>query len=497
MKKKISMAVMMHARSLFTGGILFLGILVLLGGCSLAPKYIRPKAPIPDKWPQGKSYNSNHTKKGILQAENKTSKRSRSSKDNVIMNWQNFFTDKNLKKIIEISLKNNRDLRLATLSMERTRAMYGIKRTALYPGVNISGRGIRQHLPANVSSTEKSTTTGQYSVNLGISSWEIDFFGRIRSLKQQALQEFLATDQARRSVQISLISQIGRTYLTLAADREDLKLIKSTLDTEKNIYDLILYQYRAGLANKLDLRRAQTQVDVAKGDLARYTQMTARDQNALDFLAGTTLPADLLPKNLDSISHFKKNPPGISSSVLLNRPDIMAAEHRLKGAYAFIGAARAAFFPNIALTTGAGSASDELSSLFKSGSGTWNFSTGITMPVFDPRIWEALKVSKTDRKIILTQYEKTIQTAFREVADALAVRGTIDDRISAQQSLTNALAETYDLAKERYAKGIDSYLGVLDAQRSLYAAKKELIALCFAKSANQVKLYAVLGGGGK
>ncbi|RLB89735.1 MAG: multidrug transporter, partial [Deltaproteobacteria bacterium] len=339
-------------------------------------------------------------------------------------------------------------------------------------------------------------TTKQYSVNLGIASWEIDFFGRIRSLKEQALQRYLATEEARRSAQISLVSEVARVYLALAADREDLKLARSTLHTQQGVYDLIRRQYEVGLANELDLHRAQTQVDAARGDVARFMQLVAQDQNALNLLAGSPVPEDLLPPDLTSVSTPKDISPGLSSEVLLRRPDIMAAEHQLKAAYAFIGAARAAFFPRISLTTSLGTASAELSGLFSSGNGTWSFAPQVVMPIFDARTWAAYRVSKAQRKIALTQYERTIQTAFREVADTLAVQGTVHERLSAQQSLVNALAETYRLSVNRYTNGIDSYLGVLDAQRSLYAAQQGLIALHLAKMVNQVSLYAVLGGGG-
>ena len=245
----------------------------------------------------------------------------------------------------------------------------------------------------------------------------------------------------------------------------------------------------------MDLRQAQTRVDAARRDVPRFTQLAAQDQNALNLLAGSPVPEDLLPVDLSSVTLPREISPGLSSEALLNRPDIVAVEHRLKGAYAFIGAARAAFFPRISLTTAVGTASGELSGLFKSGSGTWNFAPQIVLPIFDARTWAALRVTKADREIILTQYEKAIQTAFREVADALAVRGTVDQRVAAQQSLVNALAETYRLSLNRYTNGIDSYLGVLDAQRSLYAAQRVLIVLHLVRLANQVSLYAVLGGG--
>jgi len=263
------------------------------------------------------------------------------------------------------------------------------------------------------------------------------------------------------------------------------------------MYNLIKKQYETGLANELDLHRAQTQVETARGEVARYSQLVAQDQNALNLLAGSPVPEDLLPRGLEDIKPPRDISPGLSSEVLLRRPDIMAAEHQLKAAYAYIGAARAAFFPRISLTTALGTASNELSGLFDSGNGTWNFTPQIVMPIFDARTWAAYRVSKAQRKIALAQYERAIQTAFREVADALAVKGTVDERLAAQRSLVEALSQTYRLSKKRYESGIDSYLGVLDAQRSLFAAQQGLTTLRLSKLANRVRLYAVLGGGGQ
>jgi multidrug efflux system outer membrane protein len=338
-------------------------------------------------------------------------------------------------------------------------------------------------------------TVEQYGVNLGISSWEIDFFGRIRSLKDRALEEYIATDQARHSAQILLVSTVASAYLTLAADRENLKLVASTLETQEASYKLIRRRCDVGLASELDLRRAQSQVDAARGDVARYTQIAAQDENALNLLVGSPLPRALLPSELGGVSPPKEISPGMSSELLLRRPDVLAAEHRLKATNANIGAARAAFFPRISLTTAIGTASAELSGLFKSGSGTWGFAPQIVLPIFDARMWSAYDAIKVEREIALAQYEKAIQTAFREVADALAVRGTVDQQLSAQQSLVSAVAETYRLSNARYTKGIDSYLSVLDAQRSLYGAQQGLIALRLAQFTNRVTLYKVLGGG--
>jgi multidrug efflux system outer membrane protein len=462
--------------------LLLVGIAIVLGGCTMAPKYTRPEAPVPADWPTSAAYKETKAATGEPTAPE--------------LSWREFFTDEQLQKIIETALNNNRDLRLAALNVERVRALYGVQRAELFPEVSAVGVGSKQRSSSDLTRPGESRTTKQFDVNLGITSWEIDFFGRIRSLKEQALEEYLATEQARRSAQIALVAEVARAYLTLAADRGNLKLARSTLETQQGVYDLIQRQYEVGLASELDLRRAQTQVDGARGDVARFMQLVAQDHNALNLLAGSPVPEDLLPADLASVNQPKEIFAGLSSDALLNRPDIVSAEHRLKGAYAFIGVARAALFPRIALTTAVGTASDELSGLFNSGSGTWSFAPQITMPIFDARTWAALRVSKTVRKMALTQYEKVIQTAFREVADSLAVQGTVNRQVKAQQSLVNALAEMYRLSVNRYTNGIDSYLGVLDAQRSLYAAEQGLIALHLAKIANQVSLYAVLGGGG-
>jgi multidrug efflux system outer membrane protein len=339
--------------------------------------------------------------------------------------------------------------------------------------------------------------TEQYSVNLGISSWEIDFFGRIRSLKDRALEEYLATDQARRSAQILLVSSIAQAYLTLAADREAFQLVSKTLEAQEATYKMIRKRYDVGMISELDLRLAQSQVDVARGDIARYTQLIAQAENALNLLVASPMPQELLPSELASVRPPREISAGLSSELLLRRPDVLAAEHQLKASNANIGAARAAFFPRISLTTAIGTASADLSGLFKSGSGVWSFAPQIVMPIFDARTWFAYDVTKIDKEISVAQYEKAIQTAFREVADALAVRGTVNQQIAAQQSLVETVAETYRLSNARYTKGIDSYLAVLDAQRSLYGAEQGLIMLRLARINNLITLYKTLGGGDK
>ena len=462
---------------------LLVGIFAFLTGCTLIPKYTKPEAPVPASWPSGPAYKDTQAAPGAPPAAD--------------LKWREFFTDGRLQKIIETALNNNRDLRVASLTVERARALYRIQRAELLPTVNAVGSGSKERIPEDLSITGRSYTTQAYSVDLGISSWEIDFFGRIRSLGQRALEEYFATEEARRSAQILLVSEVANAYLTLAADREALQLARSTLGTQQDAYDLIRKRYEKGIATALDLRQAETQVDSARLDIARYTQLTALDENALNLLVGLPVPGDLLPEALNSVASPKEISPGTSSEVLLQRPDILQAEHLLKASNANIGAARAAFFPRISLTTAIGTASDELSGLFKGQNGTWIFSGQIVLPIFDARTWSALTVTKVDREIAVAQYEKAIQGAFREVADALALEGTVEDQLAAQQSLVNAVAETYRLSNLRYIKGVDSYLGVLDAQRSLRVAEQVLIARRLARIATQVKLYAVLGGGGE
>jgi multidrug efflux system outer membrane protein len=374
--------------------------------------------------------------------------------------------------------------------------MYGIQRAELFPVVNATGSGTRYRLPADLANNNgQPITADQYSANLGVASWEIDFFGRIRSFKDRALEEYLATEQARRSAQILLVSSVANAYLALAADRENLTLSETTIKAQQAAYDLVKRRYQLGLAMELDLFRAQTPLDVARRDVAIYTQRVAQDENGLNLLVGSPTAKDLLPTELTGVTPLKEISAGLSSEVLLLRPDVLGAENQLKAANADIGAARAAFFPRISLSAAIGTASSDLSGLFKSGSGAWSYAPEIVMPIFDARTWSAARAAKVQREIAVTQYEKAIQSAFREVADALAVRGTIDQQVSAQESLVNASAETYRLSNSRYDKGIDSYLGVLDAQRSLFAAQQVLVFLRLEKLANQVSLYAVLGGG--
>ena len=451
----------------------------LLVGCTLAPKCVAPESPAPEAWPSGPAYQDASGGSGPRVA------------------WREFLADPRLAQVVELALAKNRDLRLAALHVERARALYGIQRHELYPAVYASGGGGRQRASADLTAAGQPRTTEQYSANLGVLSWEIDFFGRIRSLAEEARQSYLATEQARRSAQILLVSAVAEAYLALAADREGLALAEETLAAQQASYDLVRRQYDAHVATELDLRRAQTPLETARGEIARYTQQVAQDRNALDLLAGAPVPDGLLPSSLGQVVPPREISAGLPSEVLLARPDVMGAEHRLRGAHAFVGAARAAFFPSISLTAALGTASDELSGLFHSHTGAWSYAAQSALPIFDARTWSAYRVSKAQREIAVAEYERVIQNAFREVADALAACGTMDRRIAAQEALVAALAEVHRLSLLRFEQGIDGYLGVLDAQRSLFSAQQGLVSLRLARLASRVRLYAALGGGGE
>ncbi|MBV5317197.1 MAG: efflux transporter outer membrane subunit, partial [Desulfobulbaceae bacterium] len=402
--------------------------------------------------------------------------------------WQTFFTDPQLQGLIKLALEQNRNLRIAALNIVRSQAQYQIKRADLVP--KLDAISIVNNQAANDQ---------KYTVALGVSAYELDLFGRVQSLKDQALEQYLATEQASRTVQISLVAEVAATALNLAADRERLRLAQETLKTQQSSLVLIEKRFEFGAASELDLRQAQTQVESARVDVARATTLVAQDENNLNLVVGGQIPADLLPRTLsESLTEVQDIGPGLPSTVLLRRPDILQAENQLKGFNANIGAARAAFFPRIVLISTVGTRSDELYGLFKSGSDVWTFSPQIVLPIFDAGAHSAqLQVAEVDRDIAVAQYEQAIQTGFREVADALALRGTIDEQLTAQRALVKATGTRYLLAQARYDQGIDSYLNVLDAQRSLYSAQQGLIATRLTRLANLVTLYKVLGGGWK
>ena len=456
------------------------GIALVSGGCKMTPEYTRPAAPVPGEWPGSVALQDTQAQTNATEATH--------------LKWRECFSDEKLQRLIATALTNNLDLRLAALNVKQAQALYRIQRADLLPTVDAVGSGSRQLMPADLSTSGRRQIVDQYSVSLGVFSWEPDFFGRIRSLTDRALQEYLATEQARRSAQLLLVSSVADAYLALAADRESLNLAQTTLVSQQDAFKLIKRRYDLGLVTQLDLYRVQTQVDAARGDIARYNQRVAQDENALNLLVGAQTAREGLPMHLGEVTPPQDIRAGLSSEVLLRRPDVLQAENLLKAANANIGAARAAFFPRISLTAAIGTASDDLTGLFKSGSGTWSYAPQIVMPIFDARTWSAFKATKVQREMAVTQYGRAIQSAFKEVADALAVHSTVDQQVEAQESLVQAVAETYRLSNSRYDKGLDSYLSVLDAQRSLYSAQQGLVSLRLAKLSNRVRLYAVLGG---
>ncbi len=458
--------------------IILIVISLSIAGCTMMPYYKRPLTPVPEKFSTKRIYKK-------VQYNNGTS---------IKLNWHNFFKDKKLKKIIKIALQNNRDLRLAMLNVEYSRNYYGIQKASLYPSLYLTGIRNKQRIPKDLSSTKRAYNQGKYEVDLGIAEWEIDFFGRIRSLSKKALEEFFAQEENQRAARLTLISEISRVYFTLASDMENLRLAKEILNTRLKNYELVKKQYELGIATKIDLSMAKGQVNTARLTVISLKEQIEKDKNALNLLAGKEVPEKLMPCELPS-SPLKEFSPSLSSEILLNRPDIMAAEHKLKAAYADIGVARAALFPRISLISAMGSASNELAGLFKPGSETWKYGINISMPLFDARVWKAYKLSKVQRKIVLTQYERTIQKAFREVMDLLCVKAVIKDKIKAQSSLLKSLKTTYEIALNRYKQGIDTYFPVLNAQKELLKAQIEFTKLKLAKVANDIELYVALGGG--
>ena len=450
-----------------------------ISACSLIPEYLRPQAPVPEAFPY---------------ADAKTASEAVQLSD---IPWQDYFADAQLREVIKLALNHNRDLRVSALNIEKARALYRVQRADLFPRIGVTGTETAQRLPGDLTPSGDAATTHQYSATIGFSAYELDFFGRIRSLNAQALEQYLATEEAKRSAQISLVAETANAWLALAADKERLALARSTFDTRQKSYELIRRTFEVGVGSALDVRQAETLMESARADVARFTAQEAKDTNALTLIVGTAVSADLLPTGLsDKVSAITEVPAGVPSEVLTRRPDVLQSERALRAANANIGAARAAFFPSITLTAGAGIASDSLGGLFNGGGGTWSFIPQIKLPIFEAgRLTANLKATRVQREINVAQYEKAIQTAFREVADAFAEKSTLTERLDARRKLVEAAQDSFKLSEARYKSGIDSYLGLLDSQRALYLAQQELIEIRLIESANRVSLYKVLGGG--
>lgn len=446
--------------------------LLALAACSMAPHYERPDAPV---------------------TLNETAQSEKMAAD---IGWRDFYRNQQLQTLIEQALENNRDLRVAALTVEQVRAQYRIQRAQLLPTLNATGSGTRQRVSEAISETGESYIAEQYAAGVGISAYELDLFGRVQSLKNAALEQYLATDQARKSTQLSLVAEVADAYFTWVSNTELLSLTENTLKARQDSYAMVKRRYDSGLASELDLSQAATALHSARVDAALYQRQLATSFTALEVLVGTSLDADNLQAVWNDEVMLADLPDAVTSEVLLQRPDILQAEYNLRSANANIGAARAAFFPRISLTGSYGNASPELDNLFDSGTRAWSFSPQITLPIF---AWGAnaanLDVARLQKDVNIAVYEKAIQTAFKEVRDSLQSQSTLDAQLEAQQDLVTASARSFELAELRYQRGVDSYLEVLDSQRSLNTAQQALITMRLAKSRNQLTLYKALGGG--
>lgn len=446
-----------------------------LSACTLAPRYERPAPPVPPAWPTpGQA--------GVLGAD---------------LPWREVFQGQRLQAVIQLALQQNRDLRVAAANIERARATYRVQRADLLPRIDATGQREQSRFPAGTNPQGGAAETDLYSVSAGFSAYELDLFGRIRSLTSAALQSYFAAEENRHTVQVSLIAETASAYLTLAADQDQLALTRHTLTTRDAALDIARKRFGAGAASELDVRQAEALAEQARSDLAVAAAQVERDRNALRLLAGSEVPADLLPpEGLAGAGEVADAPAGLPSEVLTRRPDVLAAEYALRAQNANIGAARAAFFPRISLTGSIGTISPELSGLFESGTRTWTFTPQVSLPIFAGGTNLAnLRGAEAARDAALAQYEKAIQTGFREVADALATRATIDDRLAAQDRLVDAAEAAQRLSQARYDRGVDSFLTLLDAQRTAYAARQSRLAAQLARATNRVELYRALGGG--
>ena len=450
-----------------------------LAGCALTPAYQRPDLPVAAQYPGAAA-----TPAATPVAD---------------LAWQTFFTDPGLRRLIALALDNNRDLRVAALTLEQARAQFQIRRADQFPTVTLGGTGSQQAVASRTGGATDFAST--YTVGLAVSAYELDFFGRVASLKDAALAQYLATDEGRKTAQIGLVASVANAYLNLLADEALLDLTRQTLATREDSLKLIQLRFDHGASSELDLRQAQSLAEAARATLAQQQRQRVLDENALTLLVGQPLPAGWLSATpalqaLDQTLMAAELPAGLPSELLTQRPDIRGAEQQLLAANANIGAARAAFFPRISLTAGYGSSSSELSGLFKAGTVGWTYAPQITLPIFDAGRNQAnLEVAEAGKAIALAQYEKAIQTAFREVADALGGRSALTEQLRAQQAQAEAEAARFRLSDLRYRNGVASFLDALDAQRALFSARQAVVQVRVLQLQNQVALYRALGGG--
>lgn len=455
-----------------------LPLVMELAGCTLAPHYQRPAMPVDEKYDQP-------TQMG----------------NEADLPWRNFFTDVALRSLIQKSLDNNRDLRVAALNVEEAQQSITLQRTALMPAINASASQTSAHEPANLYNTKNTGAVTYHELNAGLTetSWELDFFGRLQSLRDEAQETFLSTTASERATRISLISEVATAWLTLCADNDLLHLAQNTANSQQESYRLTKISYDNGASSDQDLAQAESSVRAAQADVASYIRQVRQDVDALRLLVGTDLPGTLLSQaTLDTQTEFPITPAGLPSDLLTRRPDIIAAEHTLKAANANIGAARAAFFPSITLTASGGSTSNSLGSLLGGGTGAWSFAPSINLPIFDGGKNEAnLNIAHLEKRIEIANYQKAIQTAFKEVNDALAGQDTWHDQLKALQQEVSANQLDYSYSEMRFKQGVDNYLNMLEAQRSLYSSQKSFISAHLGKLSQEITLYKALGGGWK
>jgi multidrug efflux system outer membrane protein len=451
-----------------------------LAACTLAPPYQRPAAPVPQAWPQGASYAA--PTPGPAAAS---------------IAWRSFFADPKLQAVLAQALAQNRDLRVAIGNIEAARANYRVQRAELAPTIAASGSGSERRLPPSQTGLAQPVTERAYAASIGFSAYELDLFGRIRSLSRAAQEQYLATEEARRAVQVSLIAETAADYYSYAADLDLLRVAQDTYASQKASLDITRARFKYGEASMIDVRQVETSVEQARADIAQYTTQAAQDRNALELVVGAPVADALLPTGLSPQPPVMTDlPEGLSSAVLLQRPDVLQSEHQLKAANADIGAARAAFFPTISLSAALGQASPALSALFQGSARTWSYGPAVALPIFSGgRNLANLQGARAERQIAVAQYERAIQSAFREVADALARRGTIGEQLSAQTGLAAAAADLVRLETARFQVGSQTYLDVLIAQRTLYAAQQRLVSVRLVEITNAVSLYRALGGG--
>lgn len=453
--------------------------LILLSGCSLQPAYHRPAMPVSAQWQEGQQSGD---------ADSST-------------DWKKFYRDRRLVNLIQLALENNRDLRVAALNVESAQAQFRIERSALFPTIEANMNKTSERVPANLYSTRSTgaATYQQYELSAGITSWELDFFGRIRSLRDNALETYLATAATEQATRISLIASVATGYMSLAADHDLLRLATETADSQKNTWLLTQRKYLGGngVVSEQDVMQAEMSVRSAEADVEKYTRQLKQDENALSLLLGVPLPASVKQNmTLENYVGFPSVKAGMPSDLLTRRPDIIAAEHTLKAANANIGAARAAFFPSISLTASGGSLSDSLGHLLEGGTAGWSFLPEINIPIFTGGKNEAnLDVAKLEKRIEIANYEKSIQQAFEEVSDALAGKETYSKEVAARIKDLDANKRYYGLALQRYQAGVDSHLNVLVAQRELYSSEEDVISVKLASLQQDITLYKVLGGG--